>query len=195
MYTILGSERSPFVRACRMLMIANKIPHDFRVLNFVDDAKAAAEVASETPINRVPVVYTPEGEKIFDSRVIARYLTKRHSLRELTLEEENIATSIYACLDTAVLLFLLKREGLYLETDSFFFNRNRKRIPDNLDYLTPWAAQAKEWNFPAMLLFSFLYWGEHRAGLNFDSYPVMKDFAQRFANAEGVEETCPQAQL
>ena len=55
--TLIGSQRSPFVRICRLLMIQNALDFEFRVLNFVDDAIAAKTLAKETPINRVPILF------------------------------------------------------------------------------------------------------------------------------------------
>jgi glutathione S-transferase len=157
MYTIIGSERSPFVRACRMLMTANQIPFKFEVLNFVDDEKAAKALEQESPINRVPILVVRE-QKIFDSRVIANFLIQNHKLKTLSLDEENILSSIYSCLDTGVLMFLLKREGIEMDREGFFFVRNRARIPANLQWLTPWVkslSPEKDWHYPAMALFSF----------------------------------------
>jgi glutathione S-transferase len=191
MYTIIGSERSPFVRACRMLMTANKIPFQFEVLNFVDDENAVKTLEQESPINRVPILVSGK-QKIFDSRVIANFLIQKHGLKALSLDEENILSSIYSCLDTGVLQFLLKREGIDMNRDGFFFVRNQARIPANLQWLKPWVESLSpegDWNYPAMAMYSFLYWGEKRVGLDFTSYPEMRAFIQRFAKAPGVQET------
>lgn len=190
-YTIIGSERSPFVRAIRMFMHTNEIAFNFKILNFVDDENAAAEVAKETPINKVPVLITEKGEKIFDSRVIFNYLTAKHNLSKLSLNDENIVTSIYSCLDTGVLLFLLKRAKIDIDQDEFFFNRNRQRIPANLEYIKPWVTTltSADWKFPAMLLYSFIYWAQKRVGLKFDNHPELEAFMKKFAQAPGVNET------
>lgn len=84
-------------------MIQNSIKFDFKVLNIVSDASAAAALQAESPINKVPIlVVRSEGasgeQKIFDSRVIAGFLSAKHGLRKLSLDEENILSSIYSCL-------------------------------------------------------------------------------------------------
>jgi glutathione S-transferase len=66
-----------------MFLIRHHIKFNFKITNFVDDPKAAAELAQETPINRIPIL-VDGGFKIFDSRVIVSYITKKHSLPELT---------------------------------------------------------------------------------------------------------------
>jgi glutathione S-transferase len=191
MYKIAGSLRSPFVRTCRLFMLANGLPHEFHRLDFVDDAQAAAEVARETPINKVP--YLIDGDKkIFDSRVIINYLVKKHGLPALTLDEENIVSSIYSCLDTGVILFLMRKDGFNMDDPGFFLSRMRRRIPENLKYLTPWVTKldpAKHWNYPAMALYSFLYWAKARDIANLNDTPEMTEFLERFQNAPGVKET------
>lgn len=190
-YVIMGSERSPFVRLCRMLMLKNSIPFEFKVRNFVEDANAAAEVARENPINKVPVLYDGE-KKIFDSRVIANYLIQKHSLRPLTLEEENTVSAIYSCLDTGVILFLTKRDGFDLNHPGFFMSRQRARIPSNLKWLTPWVKAldpARDWHYPAMSLYAFLYWVEKREVFDLTDYPEMREFMTKFQSQSGVPET------
>lgn len=192
-YTLVGSIRSPFVRACRMLMHQNGIDFDFRVLNFVDDPKDAEALARETPVNRVPILLDG-AQKIFDSRVIVSHLTRTHGLRALSLDEENYVTAIYGGMDAAVALYLLKRDGIDVSGPGFYFARQRARIPASLAFVTPWArrldaSRADDWNYASMSLFSFLYWGEARGSLTVTDYPELAAFAERFADAPGVRQT------
>lgn len=192
-YTLIGSQRSPFVRACRMFMIRNGIDFDFRILNFVDDPAASKALAEETPINKVPILVDGD-QKIFDSRVIINYLTEKHALPRLSIDEENLVSSIYGCLDAGVVLYLMKRDGFEMDRPGFFVPRQRERIPRNLEYLTPWAtsldpSKAEDWNYPSMSLFSFLFWAEARELLEIRSFPEHAAFMERFAGAPGVSET------
>lgn len=192
-YRLIGSKRSPFVRICRILMIQNQIDFDFRLLDFVENQKDAEILAKETPINKVPVLID-EGQTIFDSRVIVNYLIRKHHLRELSIDEENIVSSIYSCLDTGVILFLMRKDGFDINGSGFFLSRHRQRIPKNLEYVTPWAssldpAKSNDWNYASMSLFSFLYWAEARELLAVKSYPKLADFMDRFQLAPGVEQT------
>ena len=193
-YVLLGSIRSPFVRICRMLMIQGSIDYEFRVLDFVENANDAAALRSETPINKVPVLMDGK-QKIFDSRVIANFLIEKHGLRPLSLDEENIVSAIYSCLDTAVILFLMKRDGFDMSDEGFFLSRQRARIPDNLAYVTPWAktldpAKPGDWNYASMILYCFLYWGERRLDFfKVKDDPDLAAFMEKFKNATGVDGT------
>ena len=193
-YSIIGSQRSPFVRACRMLMIQNSLDCEFRVLNFVDNKDDAMALSKETPINKVPILIDGD-QKIFDSRVILNYLTQKHDFKRFTLDEENLLTAIYSCLDSGVILFLLKNDGVDINGPGFFLARQRARIPDNLNYVMSWAknldpANPEDWNYISMSLYSFLYWGERRTGLfKVTDYPDLAKFMDRFKNAPGVSET------
>jgi glutathione S-transferase len=193
-YTLVSSERSPFGRICRMLMHTHKIQFEFQILNFVDDAKAAEDLAAQTPINKVPILMDG-GQKIFDSRVIANHLIKKHGLKPLTLEEENLVSAIYSILDTSLILFMMKREGFDLGRKGFFIKRNLDRIPSNLEFIIPWARgldpqKAGDWNYASMSLYSCLHWVETRAEtLKTAEFPALELFLKKFAHAPGVQET------
>jgi len=192
-YTIIGSLRSPFVRACRLLMIQNSIAHDFRILNFVQDKNDAVALSKETPINKVPILIDGE-QKIFDSRVIANHLIKKHGLRSLSLNEENILTCIYSCLDSGVILFLMREEGMNIEDSGFFVSRVRARIPNNLQFIEPWVTnldphKKDDWNYASMALYSFLFWAEARKLINLKNYPSCASFSERFKDNIGVSDT------
>lgn len=171
-------------------MIHHAIPHEFRMLNFVQNAKEAEELAKETPINKVPVLIDGD-QKIFDSRVIVNYLTKKHDLRSLSVDEENIVSAIYGALDAGVILFLMREEGFDINGDGFFLSRQRARIPNGLEYVASWAqtldpTKREDWNYPSMALYSFLYWAQARRLLDLKEYPRFATFVDRFKNAPGV---------
>lgn len=175
-------------------MIRHEIDFHFRALNFVDDKNDALALAKETPINKVPILIDSE-QKIFDSRVIVNHLIKTHNLPALSLAEENLVSAVYSCLDAAVILFLMKRDGFDIDGPGFFLQRNRERIPSNLNFLAEWAESlnpenSRDWNYVSMSLFSFLYWAEARAGfLDVKPLPAHAKFMHRFGNAPGVRET------
>lgn len=193
-YTIMGSARSPFVRINRMFMMHNSISCEFKVLNFLDDPKDAAELAKESPINRVPILLVEGGQKIFDSRVITNYLIKKHNLKPLSIEDENRVSVAYSCLDTALTLFQMKRDGFDIDKPAFFLSRHRERIPQNLKYLDSWIkelspSKKEDWNVPSIALYSFLFWAHAREIFNVNDYPTCASFLERFANCTGVQET------
>lgn len=192
-YTLVGSEKSPFVRVCRMLMMQNKIDFEFRVLNFVVDKAHAEALAKASPINRVPILMDGE-QTIFDSRVIVNHLVKKHGLPALTLDEENFVSTAYSCMDSGVVLFLMRQDGFDVNGSGFFLARQRERIPRNLEFMTPWArglnpANARDWNFASMSLYAFLFWAQARQLIDLKNYPEMASFVARFSEAVGVRET------
>lgn len=192
-YTLIGSQRSPFVRICRLLMIHHQIPFEFQLLNFVEDTADAERLSKQTPINKVPILIEGD-QKIFDSRVIVNYLLQKHRLAPLSLEEENWVSCVYSCMDAGVILFLMRRDGYDLNSSGFFLSRQKQRLPDNLNYLKSWAtsldpARSCDWNYGSMSLFSFLYWAQARELLDLSLYAEMSDFMERFQNQPGVRET------
>lgn len=194
-YTLISSERSPFGRICRLFMAHHKINYDFQILNFVDNKQDAEKLAQETPINKVPLLIVDGSQKIFDSRVIMNYLIKKHGAKELSIEEENIVSAIYSCLDVSVILFLMKINGYDMSAENVYLRRQRERIPNNLEFIKSWALKldpqdSTHWNFASMSLYSFLYWADVRAGtIQLSQYPHFQNFLERFANAPGIKET------
>lgn len=194
-YTIISSERSPFGRICRMLMQSHKINFYFRILNFVDDKKAAEALSNESPINKVPILVVDSSEKIFDSRVIANYLIEKHNLPRLSINEENMVSAIYSCLDVSVILFLMKHSGYDLNAQNNYLERQRERIPRNLEFIAPWAEglnpeKPSDWNYASMSLLSFLYWADVRAKtIELAKLPHFQKFLTKFEKAPGVKET------
>jgi len=168
-------------------MIHHGLDFNFRVLNFVDEPAAAETLAKETPINRVPFLI--EGtQKIYDSRVIINYLTQKHQLPPLSIEDENNVSSIYSILDAGVMLYLLKRDGIDISGPGFLIPRQRQRIPRNLESLTP-LTETHVWNYPAMAMYSMLYWCNARDLIRLEDYPAHREFLARFAKTPGVPET------
>jgi glutathione S-transferase len=190
--TIIGSERSPFVRICRMFMIQQNIPFDFEILDFVNDEQDAKTLATKTPINKVPILIDGD-QKIFDSRVIMNYLSEKCGIPKRSVGEENLISVIYSCMDTSVILFLMKRDGYDLQKSGFFLSRQLSRIPNNLGYLLPWVKtlspeNSSDWNYASMSLYSYLYWANARQILNLGDYPEFQHFVTLFSGAAGVKE-------
>ncbi|HVJ65108.1 MAG TPA: glutathione S-transferase [Bdellovibrionota bacterium] len=194
-YTLVTSLRSPFGRICRMFMHHHGIPYDLRVLNFVDNTEDAAALASESPINKVPIMELDGDQKLFDSRVIVAYLTGEYRLSAPSVEEENIVSAIYSCMDVSVVLFLMKNSGYDIDANNSYLRRQRERIPRNLEYIKNWAASLDpanpaHWNYASMSLYSFLYWAEHRTQtVHLNEQPIFASFMKKFESAPGVRET------
>jgi glutathione S-transferase len=193
--TLVTSERSPFGRICRLFMINHKIDFDLGILNFVDDRAAAEKLSRITPINKVPILRFQDGDVLFDSRVIINYFIKKYKLDELTIEEENMISAIYSCMDVSVNFFLMKQGGYDINADNEFLKRQRARIISNLEFIKPWALKLdpksnKDWNYASMSLYSFLYWADKRAGtIRLEEHAEMRNFLEKFAHIPGIKET------
>lgn len=174
-------------------MIQQNITFNFKLLDFVNDEKDAFELSKITPINKVPLL--KDGDQIiFDSRVIMDYLSQKVGLPARSLDEENLVSVIYSCLDTSVILFLMRKDGFDIDAPGFFLSRQRARIPNNIKFLTPWAEKLSatnpsDWNYISMSLYSYLFWAQARDVLNISDYPEMESFMTKFSNAAGVKET------
>lgn len=192
-YTLIGSLRSPFVRTSRLFMLNNAIDFEFKVINYLEKKEDAEYLAQLSPINKIPVLMAGD-EKIFDSRVIFNYLTRRHQLKTLTMAEENIQTAIQSCMDVSVNLLLLKMGGLNLENENWYIQRQRERIPLSMNFILPWLTSLdiknkSDWNYQTMTLFSYLDWAHFRELPEIKDFPTLTDFVIKFKNAKFVRET------
>lgn len=194
-YTLIGSFTSPYVRKIRLLLF-NLGTYEFKSINYLEK-KDSDYLKSINPINQIPILLDGD-TKIFDSRVIYNYLAKKHHLKTLSIEEENILSAIDAAMDTSINLFSLRRGGLDLNVENHFIERQKERIPLILNFLSPWvnklnAKNPEDWNFLTMSLYSYLYWGIYREVLDLSHFPEHKHFLEQFKNAPGVHETTPPA--
>lgn len=192
-YTLIGSVTSPYVRKIRILLHTLG-PFELKAINYLEK-NDSDYLKSINPINQIPILL--DGElKIYDSRVIYNYLAKKHNLKTLNVEEENILSAIDAAMDTSINLFSLRRGGLDLNGGNSYIERQKERVSLILNYLTPWVQSLDEknqdhWNILTMSLYSYLFWGEFREMLDLSAYPDLKKFLERFKQAPGVELTIP----
>lgn len=192
-YKLIGSQTSPYVRKIRLLL-HSLAPYELKAINYLD-GHDSEYLKSINPINQIPV-FCDGPVTIFDSRVIYNYLVKKHNLKALSIEEENILSAIDAAMDTSINLFSLRRGGLDLHGGNTYVERQLERVPLILNYLSPWAGtldgkNPEHWNFLTMSLYSYIYWGQFREMLNLEEFPAMKNFLENFKNAPGVSETAP----
>ena len=190
-YRLIGSYTSPFVRRLRLAM-HGRVDYELEAVNYMEEP-GKSYLQSLSPINKLPILMVGE-QKIFDSRVIYNYLARRDDWKPLTLDEENLISAIESGMDTCVNLFLLKRGGLDPESDNWYLQRQRERIPAVLDYLKPWIRtlnpdRNEDWNFASMSLYSFLYWAQFRGMLDLSGRSECLKFLQDFQNKPGVAAT------
>lgn len=70
---LIGSSTSPYVRKCRVavaeLCLADEVA-------YIDAAPASDEIKAVNPVNKVPALVRGNGEALFDSRIILRFLNE-----------------------------------------------------------------------------------------------------------------------
>ena len=69
------SQRSPFARKVRILLLEKQIPFDLVVEDLTARSK---DFVALSPLGKVPVLIEEDGERLFDSTVIAEYLEDRY---------------------------------------------------------------------------------------------------------------------
>lgn len=174
---LYGSQTSPYVRRIRLLLAATA--HDFINLNIFAGADRET-LAALNPTLRIPML-DDEGQVIFDSGVIYRYLAPRLGLAPLSWYQENQLTVINAVNDSLVMLLQLSRSGFDTNDDKLFFNLQRERVATSLFVLEQQAANGEfaQWNYVAMALYSLLDWTLFRELLELDDYPALLAFCQQ----------------
>ena len=174
---LYGSQTSPYVRRIRLLLAATA--HDFINLNIFAGADRET-LAALNPTLRIPML-DDEGQVIFDSGVIYRYLAAKLGLAPLSWYQENQLTVINAVNDSLVMLLQLSRSGFDTNDDKLFFNLQRERVATSLFVLEQQAANGEfaQWNYVAMALYSLLDWTLFRELLELDDYPALLAFCQQ----------------
>jgi glutathione S-transferase len=192
---LIGSRRSPYTR--RLLLLIKQHPETditFRAINYLEVPADEAFLKSITPINKIPILI--EGDlKIFESRVIANYLAKKHGWPALTVDEENLLSLVDAANDVAVNLFLMRRSGFDIaKPGNWYIERNNERVRGILEILENRVksfseSDPKDWNYVTMSLLSYVDWANYREMADFSKFPALKDFVVRFKDKPGVAET------
>ena len=86
-YTIVGSSFSPFVRRLRLFCAFHNISYNWHpIANLLENE--IPEVNQNNPARQIPVLITKNDGAIFDSSVIAKYLTQTHHLKALSWKDE-----------------------------------------------------------------------------------------------------------
>ena len=191
---LIGNKTSPYVRRFR-LWLHERVKYDFKVFDYLNVPADEIALAKITPINKVPL-WIDGDQLIYESRVIANYLTRKHGWTPPTMEEENMLSMIDAANDVAVNLFLLGRSGIDVTVSSWYVDRQKARIPAMFGLLEPWAKTRDEknpahWNYVTASLLSYVDWANFRKMADFTGYPGLTDFARRFGTKPNAAETAP----
>ena len=131
--------------------------------------------------------------------MIYYHLAKKHNVKELTIQEENYLSAIDGAMDASINLFSLRRGGMDITPGkNSYIDRQRLRVEEILDYLTPYAKSldpknSADWNFVSISLYTYLFWGQFREMIDLSTRTDLTNFLERFKNMPGIEETTPKA--
>ena len=190
---LLGSTTSPFVRRLRLYFVKlNVTDFEFKHLDIFANTEDRKLLTDNNPAQKVPALID-EGQCIYDSRVIFRYLSQKYQQAPLSWPQENLLTLIDAANDSLISLFLLKRSGVETSEDKLFYNLQRERIEKTFLVLAEAVnkGEFEQWNYPAICLYCLLDWVDFRQLYDFNSLDGLAKFYQKYANDAEIKETSP----
>jgi glutathione S-transferase len=85
MYTLLSATPSPYARKVRIALVEKGIPFELKTEVPWDHT---TETPKWNPLEKLPVLITPEGEGIYESRFILEWLEVKHPMRPLLPHDE-----------------------------------------------------------------------------------------------------------
>lgn len=186
---LLGSTTSPYVRRIRILL--DEEPYEFVDLDIYGADRD--EIRRNNPALKIPVLEN-EGQEIYDSRIIARYISASQGCDPLTWDQQNQLTLIDGANDSAVSLQLSKRSGLNVDAPGvMFFDLQRERIMTTLRTLAAQIedGQFEEWNYPAICLYCLVDWLDFRDLVDFTGVESLVAFRDSRKTKPWVAETDP----
>ncbi len=186
---LYGSQTSPYVRRLRLLLADNTV--EFIQLNILEQTDRET-LCAMNPTLRIPMLLD-DGQIIFDSGVIYRYLAAKMAIPVLSWYQENQLTVINAVNDSLVMLYQCSRSGLDTNEDKLFYNLQRERIATSLFVLEQQAANAEfaHWTYPAMALYSLVDWVAFRELLELDDCPALLAFVAQNSQQPMVKTSDP----
>ncbi|MEW9797117.1 glutathione S-transferase family protein [Alteromonas sp. CYL-A6] len=186
---LYGSTTSPYVRRIRMVL-ANT-PHEFLNLQILSGDDRVL-LASRNPAMKIPCL-EDDGQMLFDSRIIYRYLADKLSHAPLSWEAENQLTLIDAATDSFVQLLMLTRSDIDTSQDRLHFRLQRERIEEVFSALESQLEQGgfSGWHYPEICLFSLVDWVEFRELHSLAAYPQLRAFRDRHIDRIEVTATDP----
>lgn len=186
---LIGSTTSPYVRRIRILLDEER--YEFVNLDIYGEDRD--EIRRSNPTLKIPVLES-DGQEIYDSRIIARYISSAQGRDPLTWDQQNQLTLIDGANDSAVTLLLSKRSGLDVDTPGvLFFDLQRERIMTTLRTLTAQVedGQFEEWNYPAICLYCLVDWLDFRTLVDFSGIESLLAFRDSRKDTPWVAETDP----
>ncbi len=185
---LIGSTTSPYVRRIRILLDEER--YDFINLNIYGEGRDT--LRKSNPALKIPVL-EDDGQEIYDSRIIARYISAKQGRDPLTWDQQNQLTLIDGANDSAVTLLLSQKSGIDTNQDLMFFNLQRERIMTTLRTLAAMVddGQFATWNYPAICLYCLVDWLEFRELVDWSGLESLLAFRDKRKHKPWVAETDP----
>ncbi len=188
--TLYGSKTSPYVRRIRILL--HGTDYKFSVLNIYDEA-TRLEYAKITPVRKIPLLTDGENT-IFDSHVIADYVSGKLDKEKVTLAQQNLISVIDSVCDSLIVLFLANNSDIETSKDVLYFKLQYERIVDSLNWIEEKAEAGDftEWNYATICLVSLIGWVEFRGLYDLSTFPALLKVRDAFADLDAVKATQPE---
>ncbi|RDV28970.1 glutathione S-transferase family protein [Alteromonas aestuariivivens] len=186
---LFGSTTSPYVRRIRIIL--SQTPHEFINLQ-IFEGDDRDTLANRNPALKVPCL-EDEGQMIFDSRVIYRYLADKFDFTTLNWEQENQLTLVDAANDSLVSLLLMKRSDYDTGEDRLFLRLQKERVEATLAALNKQVALGgfEGWDYPAICLYTLIDWVEFRQLHSLKGYDHLKAFREKHVDRIEITATDP----
>lgn len=194
---LFGSFTSPYVRRIRILCLELGIP--FEMFDTMTEV-GQKELREKNPLWKVPYAEV-DGKKIWDSHTITDYIfeTKgfgnfREKNHKEKWEEANLLTAIDQCLDNAILLFYLHKEGIGSDAAPYL-TKNSLRVSSILNYV---KSKLNGHSFfsdgklgtSELALYTTLDWMLFRSVLPIED-PVFLNFLKHYQTLKSFQDTAP----
>lgn len=185
---LLGSKTSPYVRRIRLLLG----DADYEFVNLDIYGENREELRRSNPALKIPMLIDGDQE-IYDSRVIARYLSAKDKQPSLSWDQENQLTLIDAANDSAVILLLSERSGIDTKSGAMFYELQRERITTTLKTLSAMveAGEFEQWHYPSICLYSLIDWVDFRDLVDFSGMESLISWRARMRDQSYVKATDP----
>ncbi len=187
---LYGSKPSPYVRRIRMLLEGQD--YQLELVDLYNDA-ARAEYEKLNPLKKMPML-DDNGQKLYDSHVIAQYLQQKFNLAQASFNDLNLVSAVDAVTDSLIVLFYGKKSGFELDSDKLIFQLQLERIPSVLTWLNNQAKAGafSEWGYASIALMSLVNWVEFRSLYDLSPYTDLLAAADKHRDRAIVQSTMPE---
>ena len=191
---LYGTHVSPYARRIRVYLASVAIKEadvEFVTMD-IFSSQGRAQLIKQNPALKVPYLLD-QGQSIYDSGVIYRYLNHQLSLPGLSWDQENLLTLIDAANDSFVSLLMAQRSDLDINQDVLFFNIQNERVKTLLAQLDERVKQGQftPWAYPGIALFCLLDWINFRGLYALNQFQHLTQFVKDSQNQPLIQETDP----